>query len=221
MIKNLYNIEKSLNSYHKNLLFIIYLSIVFTLNYLLLSNEDYLKGLLEKTSSSVENREMIEMTERGMNAFIQNPVLILFLSLNQVWRNTYSMGLLIIMCWLVISFYTSQWISILKMYYLIISALVILILGLILNFVLLHLTYSPVSLLEFGVLLDYFSLHPLIKKLSKGYELFTVLFFLVLSKIISFQYNEKFIAIFFLVNLSWLIIIIVSYFLEFSVALSL
>ncbi len=220
MIKFLYNINSLLNDYHKNLLFIFYLATVFILNYLLLSNEDYLRVVFEKASTSVENKEMIEMTEKGINAIIHNPAMILLLSLEQVWKNAYSISLLIIMCYLFVSFYTNNWISILKIYYLFMSVIIILIFGLILSFSLKYLTYISISWFEFGTYFNYYSLHPFIKKLSSGYEAFTILFLFASSKIISVQYQEKFIAVFFLINLSWLIIIIISYFAGFSVSLS-
>lgn len=220
MINTLLNLDNLLSKGYKNILFLLYLLVIFLTNYFLLSNENYMRGVMENIKSNIENRQVVEMTERGMEAMLQNPAMIVSFSLKPVFQNFYSLLILIFLSWLIISFYTDKWISILEIYYCMSTALIFLLFGAIINFGVMYLTYSPVSWFEFGAYFDYFSLEPIVKKLSKGYNLFTLLTIAIFSKYASAIYQEKFIAIFSLVNLSWVLILVVSYFLNIGIGLN-
>ncbi|MDI6803976.1 MAG: hypothetical protein QME58_09050 [Bacteroidota bacterium] len=219
-MKPIFQLTSNINNRVKLLLFLLYFSSIFIANYILLSDRNYLEQSFQSVKASERNEQAERMVEAGIDYISNNTMIRILYALQGVVKSTYSIGMLAFLLWLTLAFITDYWNSFLNIFYSLSLASSILTFGIMLDTAVKLLCYNYVSYFEFGVLFNYFDLHRILKILSLGFHLFTVLFLVTLSVSLSQYFKEKILTILLLSTMCWLFIILLSYFLGFNVSLT-
>jgi hypothetical protein len=220
LYKTILKLESYLNKVVKIFPLLLFLSSVFICNYILISDRSYLERSFQSVQTSIQNEKITQMTEEGLNYISNNVGIRLLYALQQTVKSICSISLLAFLLWLTLSFITDNWISFINVFYSMSLATIVLTLGILIDTSIKLSCFNFISYFEFGILVNYFELHPLLKTLSSGYNIFTTLFLLIFSVFTSRFYKEKLLTLFLVSNMCWLLVLILLFLLGISVSLS-
>ena len=203
----------------KIFLLLLFLFSVFICNYILISDRNYLGRSFQSVQTSVQNEKITQMTEEGLNYISNNVGIRLLYALQQTIKSICSISLLAFLLWLALSFISDNWKSFIDVFYSLSLATIVLTLGILIDTFVKLSCFNFISYFEFGILVNYFELHPLLKTLSSGYNVFTTLFLLLFSVLTSRFYKEKLLTLFLISNMCWLLELILLFLLGISTSL--